>query len=597
MSGDIGLPSATDKVFNLAMIKTKEVRIGQIPNKHMTKIMTGSVKEILLDEDKEEIQLKDIIEKTEGQRKVILLEGAAGCGKSTLSAHIAQQCQRGKLFKEFDYVILIQLRNHILKPPESVTDLLPSRDGEMREKAASKMYSNDGQGVLFILDGWDELPSDLRTKHSSIFHRIIKPDISQKNPLLKSAVIVTSRPIASFDLQRLGIVSARIEILGFTPEQLHEYFAKCLDNSTALKCLKERIDEIPAMVGGCSLPLNACILVNVFRSLDNSLPPTVYEIFEKFILNHINRHQDKLTKLNQETLSRLDSLDNLHFKESICKLAYEGVKAEEYVFSSEKVCSNGPQKQNLSRLGVFQGVQSLTTSGCEETSYHFFHLFAQELLAAFYIAKLLKEDEQESKFDEFFYKSHFSAVLQFYAAITKLEKSKIKSVIMRVATKCNANHPIGKDRSLLLSLLHCLYEAQNPSLCQSVAQKLQNGLDLHFTTLTPSHCLCIGYFLSHTCKMDTGTHKFEVNLNNCSIGDHGCKYLARGLKKNQDTHSAVSTLFTMNLGNNAITHCGDLLSTLLKVGCIEDLRLGSENNSKKHSNKLQGTVQSFVICS
>ena len=79
------------------------------------------------------------------------------------------------------------------------------------------------------------------------------------------------------------------------------------------------------------------------------------------------------------------------------------------------------------------------------------------------------------------------------------------------------------------------------------------------------------------------SREFEVNLNSCSIGDQGCKYLVRGLQKNLDTHSAVSTPFTMNLGNNSITGSGDLFSILFEVGCIENLRLGS-------GNKLQGTV-------
>ena len=42
-----------------------------------------------------------------------------------------------------------------------------------------------------------------------------------------STVIVTSRPNASGDLHDL--VSLRIEILGFTQEELRDYFSDCLD--------------------------------------------------------------------------------------------------------------------------------------------------------------------------------------------------------------------------------------------------------------------------------------------------------------------------------------------------------------------------------
>ena len=366
MSGDTGPYSFTDKVFNLAMIKTTTVRMDQIPEKYVHKRMTGKVNDIL--QDKERIQLKDIFQRTKEERKVVLLEGAPGCGKCTLSAYIAQQCQNGKLFDGFDYIVLVQLWNHVIQPPESITALLPGRNNDIKQKAASKIRDNDGQGVLFILDGWDELPSSLR--NYSIFRKIIQPpDLSQENLLFKSAVIVTSRPIALCDLQR--IVSARIEILGFTPEQLNDYFTKCL-SSDHIADLMYRIDEIPAMVGSCYLPLNACILVNVFMGLNYSLPTTQYKIFERFILSCINRDQKRC--IQQETLSikPLDSLDNLpsSVKESLCKLTYEGMEAEKYVFSHEEVCGYEPHKLNL--LGFLQGVQSLASACCEQTSYHSF---------------------------------------------------------------------------------------------------------------------------------------------------------------------------------------------------------------------------------
>ena len=86
----------------------------------------------------------------------------------------------------------------------------------------------------------------------------------------------------------------------------------------------------------------------------------------------------------------------------------------------------------------------------------------------------------------------------------------------------------------MVSLLHCIYEAQDPCLCESVAQQLPYGLYLSGTILTPSDCLCIGYFLAHVCKMFVC--KFKVNLDSCSIGDQGCMYLVSGLYKCLDIH-------------------------------------------------------------
>ena len=89
VSANIFPPSATHKVFNLAMIKSREVHRGQIPDEFVRMTITGKVDDILC--EKYQIQLKDIFSESKGKRKVVLLEGAPGCGKSTLSVYISQQ--------------------------------------------------------------------------------------------------------------------------------------------------------------------------------------------------------------------------------------------------------------------------------------------------------------------------------------------------------------------------------------------------------------------------------------------------------------------------------------------------------------------------
>ena len=67
------------------------------------------------------------------------------------------------------------------------------------------------------------------------------------------------------------------------------------------------------------------------------------------------------------------------------------------------------------------------------------------MLAAFYIATQLPASEQVSKFNELFGKSRFSAVFQFYAAITKLQAPGITEVIARVATKSGMKTLVYED--------------------------------------------------------------------------------------------------------------------------------------------------------
>ena len=110
VSANKWLPSPTQKIFNLAIIKKEKIQRGRIDDEFVDKTIRGQVDDILL--EKSPIELKDIFKNSEGERKVILIDGAPGSGKSTLTVHICQQWGRGELFNEFTVVILVHLRDH-----------------------------------------------------------------------------------------------------------------------------------------------------------------------------------------------------------------------------------------------------------------------------------------------------------------------------------------------------------------------------------------------------------------------------------------------------------------------------------------------------
>ena len=566
-------PSATHKFFRLAMIKTATVEREHIDDKFVQMTITGKVDDIL--HQKYPIELKNIFQDTPpGQRKVVLLEGAPGCGKSTLSVYICQQWEKGQLFNQFQLVILVRLRDPAVKNAKGLADLLPCPDTKTAQLLAGIMMEMKCQDVLFILDGWDELPLNL--SQNTLFGNLVNSNLTWSNPFSKSTVIVTSRPISSGDLY--PHVSSRVEILGFTPKELHQFFTECLKGDTeAVKTLLERIEENPEVAGSCYLPLNATILVHLFKSDRNTLPTTLYGIFSSLVLNCMQRHLKLRTQYKDVSIESLDQLPEVAKKpfSVLCQLTFDGIMEGKIIFTSLPA--------GVNTLSLLQGVESFI--GREKAvSHNFIHLSIQELLAAWYIATQLPASEQVSKFNELFHTSRFSSIFQFYAAVTKLQTPGIKDIVIRVAKK--------RNRGLLLSLFHCLYEAQDPSLCESVPQQLQYGLDLRGTTLTPSDCLCIGYFLAHVCKMAVG--EFNVNLESCSIGDQGCKYLVRGLHKCPDTHSAVTTLLHIDMDNNAISHHGLYhLSTLLKIGCIDYLNL-SGNNLLSEQDTIHATIDTFT---
>jgi len=76
-------------------------------------------------------------------------------------AHLAwHACQRWKaqeLFQEFRMVVFVQLQDPQIQLAQSIADLLPAGSEERRRDAAKGIRVCRGRGVLFVVDGWDEL--------------------------------------------------------------------------------------------------------------------------------------------------------------------------------------------------------------------------------------------------------------------------------------------------------------------------------------------------------------------------------------------------------------------------------------------------------
>ena len=65
-------------------------------------------------------------------------------------------------------MILVQLRDPRVQSANSIADLLPTKDHAMAGQAAREILANEDSGVLWILDGFDELPSHLQEDQSSV---------------------------------------------------------------------------------------------------------------------------------------------------------------------------------------------------------------------------------------------------------------------------------------------------------------------------------------------------------------------------------------------------------------------------------------------
>ena len=374
--------------------------------------------------------------------------------------------------------------------------------------------------VLFIFDGWDEFSHDLM-KNSLVSTIIQQP---HKLSLHQSTVIITSRPVSSGNL--LHIADRRVEILGFTQNQIHEYIEKALDgNSSHIQKLVQHFEEHPVIEGYCYVPLHVAILVHIFLTMKGTLPTTLHELFCSLVLCCIVREQEthELDTILPE-LSSLDDLpDDLKSKlRLISILAYNGVMQNKVVFYSKDLqASHLPT--DLPSLGLLQAVEGLTLYS-KSLSYNFLHLSVQELLAAYNISQMVPS-EQVKVFKELFESSRFQAVLHYYCGFTKLANPEIQSFISSFLSEKSSF----KD---LLPLLHCFFEAQQQSLCQLVDSKfIPNEYQiLNSRDLTPVDFLVVGYFITSLLSTSTANTP-TIHLVVDGIDDHCLKMLLIELSK------------------------------------------------------------------
>ena len=120
------------------------------------------------------------------------------------------------------------------------------------------------------------------------------------------------------------------------------------------------------------------------------------------------------------------------------------------------------QMYSFPLLGLLQAVEGLALLS-KSLSYNFLHLSVQELLAAYHISHM-DSSKQMEVFERMFGSSRFQAVLHYYSGFTKLANPEIRDFVSTYTQQKSSIED-------LLPLLHCFYEAQEPSLCMLVAPK------------------------------------------------------------------------------------------------------------------------------
>ena len=460
--------------------------------------------------------------------RFILIEGAPGVGKTTLAWELCRQWREGKLLQKWELVVFIQLRNQRIRYAESLEQLLHHPDPDTCNKVCKQLQQELGEGVMLVLDGFDELSDQQRTGMSFI-SRLLRGDI-----LPKAALLITSRPLATISLNQLlpHEPDQHIEVVGFSEDDIEAYINSAFSHNTQLRDnFQTYIKSYPFAYSIMYIPLHCRIITEVYETYwkegsKEFAPKTLTELYKSLlrslIMRYLGDHPDhKSKRLGFRNFDQLPQ-DVYNTLMMFAELAAKGIEKQQYVFNELPLSEH---------MGLMIQAEDIYVDVGSCVSYSFLHLTLQEFLAAIYwsqrsandLTTLLKQTHLfpihdfmrsikiSSRPPEGKHIQHWP-VLIFLAGIGGICSNIIVDYISEY---------IKHSQKLIIypNICKLLYETQSPQL---ISEVLHNGLcHLRIYSQSMLECFEIGYCIACSgseCTWGMSGFEDSKHLNTFTLG-------------------------------------------------------------------------------
>ena len=476
--------------------------------------------------DKTSIDIKDIFNGVVS-KSLILFEGRPGSGKTTLMISVSREWANGELFQS-KLVFLVQLRRLGGKEEVDLCDLIRvacrTLTSEDIRDLTAYIEGMKGEGVVFILDGFDEYASG--ANWDNFVYNLIA-----KQVFPESVVIVSSRPAATQPFR--PVAKKWVEVVGFMEEQVVEYiYSYFKDDHEKAEMLIEHLKQHPNLMNICYLPLHCAMLVYLDEF---ELPKTESEFYHKFILSSFVRHSCKTSGSPPFKISSFDQLSTQEREllQMICRLAFTATIDSRQTFEYSElrdifkfelkrdeiscpVVVDINKSDEISAPGVVVTDKYLVDLGYDKR-YTFLHLTLQEYLAAVYISQLSAR-EQEAIIKKHGKKQNLFVTWRFLFGTLDYSKgtaANLFKLLMEVKREI--------DDTCSLSI-QCAYESQNYHVCSHVIDFYQSKLTFSDLSFSSTDIACIIHLLKYSKCSD-----IHLSFKNCVLSVDDATVFLQGI--------------------------------------------------------------------
>ena len=458
----------------------------------------------------EPVKYDDIISTGQGSKRV-LLQGNPGSGKSTTLRKICHDFAKSNLPPEIKVVVRVVLGELEEGSKPKMEDLMQTCISEVHsnliEEITSFAHEHNGEGILFLFDGFDELARDLQKK-------TLVADILKGKAYPKSSYIVTSRPSATAQLPPQAVQQMdRVETQGFTEDKMYQFIQQWFQTRPdTRKKVIEIIFTNSKLCDMCRNPLTVLIACTI-ASEEQMLPDRMTVLLKSLMCLLGNSYLKK--KGQEPSIVQWEDLEEqcASFKD-LAELALHGFLKGQYVFT-DRDSSLSHRPSRLDHMGLFR-VTSQKKGGAVVKSYQFFHLIVQEFLSA-YALSLKSAEDQTAFWGEHLVKGpiivtarnpslyadrRFETIFQFYAGLTSLRDGSIQQLLFNTVDTneglvLHYDCPVTSERSAVV------YESQNEEVAKQLFSRYNPSLTIRYCLQSQQWMWCLPHMSFSSLTINT----------------------------------------------------------------------------------------------